>query len=113
MNLVGLTEAEAVTAQNSIISAIATAFQGGVTTALHLHTRSLMPQEQVEIVKHYLDGAGLETTEDAAAVILMEALLEVVRIEEKRAEDVRDQVGGEELPSYNEEPVTDVQWAAL
>ena len=63
-----------------------------------------MPQEQVGLVQHYLENAGLETTEDAAAIILMESLLEVVRIEEKRAsEDVRDQVGGEELPTANYE----------
>lgn len=82
MNLTGLNEEQAALANETIIKVVCAAFCGGVSTALHLHTRNIFPKEQVEIVQHYLSNAGLDTDEGAAAILLAKSLATVVRMEE-------------------------------
>ncbi len=78
-----LSRCEAIQLHKDVIVSIAKAYQGGLLDSFWLTKSGIHPKELIDNARYRLNESGLTASEDFAAVLVAEALAEIVRKEEQ------------------------------
>ena len=80
--LQSLSRCEAIQMHKDIVSAIITAYKGGLLDKFWLTNSGTHPMELVDNARFRLNEAGLDVSRDFAAMVIVDALSEIVREEQ-------------------------------